>query len=263
MALNSEAADSEPPCVIAAYDADLSKAAEDCFDRDSGNPVPAGMLRSYLQALAQHHLRPEAKFLRANFLDSGLVERRHVKVGGVEYIGKEANRWEEQSHLGIDPEAEVAYGIAPADRQSELARLKSAAEAYGLSVLARTAGVSRQHLDAVLSGHASPSARMIARLKAAATKLDLTKDADAEEARALFERIKAIGVRRCAALAGIDAGHLARLISDKRELTGLMRQKLKERSDRPRYVAPRVRAGNTRLVSARPAFPGLYQLLSY
>ena len=222
-----ESSSMEAPSVISPYDNDLAKAAERCFDRDTGKPIPANMLKSYRSALSQYHLRPESKFLNADYLDSGLVRRRHVKVSGIVYIGKEANRWEEQSHLGIDPEAEIAYGTAPADYIGDLARIRRAVDDHGMSSFARVAGISRQHMDAVLCGHAIPSNKMMARLRLAATKLDVMSVADASEARALFGQIRTIGVRRFAALAGIDAGHLTRLTGGERRLTAPMLEKLR------------------------------------
>jgi transcriptional regulator with XRE-family HTH domain len=143
----------------------------------------------------------------------------NVKVSGVFYIGKEANRLEEQSYLGIDPEAEIAYGSATNDRESLLAYMRNAADAHGLSRLAREAGVSRQHLNAVLSGRAVPSAKTLTQLSRSATKLGLARDAEGVEATMLFKQIRKIGVRKCAGLAGIDAGHLTRLITGKRKPT--------------------------------------------
>jgi hypothetical protein len=41
-----------------------------------------------------------AKFLGGDYAEKGVTQRRHVFVEGVEYIGKEADRWEEQVALG-------------------------------------------------------------------------------------------------------------------------------------------------------------------
>ena len=50
---------------------------------------------TYAEALAQYHLRPEAKFLYGEFCDRGRTERRHVVATQIVHIGKEANKWEE------------------------------------------------------------------------------------------------------------------------------------------------------------------------
>jgi hypothetical protein len=219
--------DPELPCVVAPYDTDLAKAAARCFDRDTGKRVPVRMLKSFRQTLAQYHLHPEPKFLNADYRDRGRVQRRHVKVSAVVYIGKEANRWEEQSYIGIDPEAEVTYGRASSDRKRELAQIKQAAACFGPTALARSANMTRQHLNAILCDEADPSDAMLNRLLCAAMTLELTEDSDAREARVLLAKVKTMGVRRCAALAAIDAGHLTRLISGERKVTKPMLRRLR------------------------------------
>jgi hypothetical protein len=67
-------------------------------------------LKTYAEALAQYHLHCESKFRRGEYLDRGATARRSVHVAGVRYIGKEANRWEEQFHLGY-PEAQIEYDM--------------------------------------------------------------------------------------------------------------------------------------------------------
>ena len=227
--IDPASADPGPPSIVAPYDADLTRAVTRCFDRDTGKPIPAKMLKSYAEVLAQYHLRPEPKFLNADYLDSGQTQRRHVKVSAVVYIGKEGNRWEEQSYLGIDPAAEIAYGMAPEDRKSELAQIRQAAERFGSSALALAANISRQHLHSILGNSAIPSDAMSIKLTRAATKLTFAQDSDARDARTLLARVAAMGIRKCAALTGIDAGHLTRLVSGERKLTKLMLEKLKRK----------------------------------
>jgi transcriptional regulator with XRE-family HTH domain len=153
--------------------------------------------------------------------------RRHVKISGVTYIGKEANRWEEQSYLGIDLEAEITYGASPKERNTQLAQLKIAAGRFGLSKLAREAGASRQHVTAVLAGDAIPSEKLLAKLSRGTAALELYAFNGNMETEALVARVKDIGVRRSAAIAGIDAGHLTRLVNGKRRPTMSILEKLK------------------------------------
>jgi transcriptional regulator with XRE-family HTH domain len=214
------------PCVIAPYDRDCAKAGARCFDRDSGQPVPTELLKTYHKALAQYHLRPEAKFLNADYLDRGETRRRVVKVASIEHIGKEANRWEEQSYLGIDPAAEIAYGMPPRDQKQKVVRIKYATARFRVSALAREANLSRQHLNSILSAKAAPSAATLNRLMQAATRLELRDAVAVAQTDELFERVKAIGIRKYASLAGIDAGHLTRLINRKRKLTPLIIDKM-------------------------------------
>jgi hypothetical protein len=52
-----------------------------------------------------------------------LTERLHVEVIDVEYIGKEANRWEEQFLLGETPDAQIEYGRQPDQQETLIAIL--------------------------------------------------------------------------------------------------------------------------------------------
>jgi len=58
-------------------------------------------------------LRPEAKFENGDYCDRGPTRRRHVQATQINYIGKEANRWEEQFFLSMDEDAVIEYGVDP------------------------------------------------------------------------------------------------------------------------------------------------------
>jgi hypothetical protein len=89
--------DSSP---VAAYDTDTTTAAEQAFDRVTGEPVPVDQFKTYAECLAQYHLSPERKFANTRYLDCGHTERRHVVAKSVRLIGKEGNRVEEDG-LGL------------------------------------------------------------------------------------------------------------------------------------------------------------------
>lgn len=98
---------------IAPYSRTSQEASAHAFDRETGKPILADQLKTYAQALAQYHLRPEAKFENGDYCDNGPTRRRHVQATQINYIGKEANRWEEQFFLGMDEDAEIEYGADP------------------------------------------------------------------------------------------------------------------------------------------------------
>ena len=87
---------------IASFNRNIREAAKNAFDRETGTSISANGLKTYTEALAQYHLRPEAKFLHSDFSDRGRTERRHIVATQILHIGKEANRWEEQYFLGED-----------------------------------------------------------------------------------------------------------------------------------------------------------------
>jgi len=152
------------PRAVAPYHTDPRVGARHCFDRDNGRPIPIDQLKTYREVLAQYHLHPEAKFLNGDYLDRGPTRRRHIVVSEVRYVGKESNRWEQQFHLGAEPEAQIEYGSEPKERERFLARLREAVKEQGVSAIARAAKISRQHLYSVLRGNAIPSDHVARRL---------------------------------------------------------------------------------------------------
>jgi hypothetical protein len=162
---------SDLPRPVAPFNSDPNRAAKNCFDRHTGEPVSPDRLKTYAEALSDYHLHPEAKFLNGDYLDRGPTVRRHVHVAGVRYIGKEANRWEEQFYLGLDPEAQIEYDGGPEAIEQIRARICDAAALFGRRLLARTSGVSREQLRAIISGRAAPRARTVARLLRAVSAL--------------------------------------------------------------------------------------------
>ena len=99
---------------IAAFNRNIREAAKGAFDHETGKPIPASELETYAEALAQYHLRPEAKFLNGEFCDRGRTDRRCVIATGIVHIGKEANKWEERYFLGEDEDAEIEHACPKA-----------------------------------------------------------------------------------------------------------------------------------------------------
>lgn len=161
----------DAPRAVAAFDRDHARAARRCFDRDTGNPVSSKALKTYTKALVRYHLHPEAKFLGGDYTNRGLTRRRHIKVTEIQRIGKEANRWEEQFHLGADPEAQAEYGLSPEEREQAIALVREVVERFGQRKLAKAARISRNTLAAVVNGTATLPPQATARLRQVITKL--------------------------------------------------------------------------------------------
>jgi hypothetical protein len=162
------------PRPIAPFDTDPARAADQSFDRLTGDPISADGLKTYAETLAQYHLHPESKFGNADYLDSGSTERRHIRVTGVRRIGKEANRWEEQFYLGYDPEAQIEYGMAEASTAFVHARICAASRVHGQRALARASGVSRERLRLFIAGKTKLRERNVARVLGAISHLTNT-----------------------------------------------------------------------------------------
>jgi hypothetical protein len=99
-------------------------------------------LATYREALAQYHLHPESKFLDGDYTDKGATRRRHVRPTGIIYIGKEADRWEEQFFLGADEDAEVSYGADPTINADDLAAIAEGIRQIGQRRVAKAARMS-------------------------------------------------------------------------------------------------------------------------
>lgn len=211
----------EAPKPIAPYDSDTLRAAKNCFDRESGKSVPINLLKTYREVLAQHHLRPEAKFLNGDYLDKGKTRRRWIEVIAIRNIGKEANRWEEQFYLGVDQDAQIDYGVAPGGRASLIRMFRKAAKNLGQRKLAERLGISRQTLAKLLRKRSAPIptgiagliAREIASLIGEVRKREAQITALLRKARI---EIKKIGLSEFARRLGVDPSNLAKVLNGER-----------------------------------------------
>jgi hypothetical protein len=132
---------------IAPYQRDPASAATVAFDRETGDPVPVQRLATYREVLAQYHLHPESKFLDGDFTDRGPTRRRHIQATSITYIGKEANRWEEQFFVGLDEEAVISYGSAPERRGVAEERVRLGVIRVGQKTVARAARMSLRDVN--------------------------------------------------------------------------------------------------------------------
>jgi plasmid maintenance system antidote protein VapI len=148
------------------------------------------------------------------------------------YIGKEANRWEEQSYVGYDAEAEITYGMAPEDRRCLLRSVKEAADNHSQRALAKTAQISLQQVSAILTGVANPTDKTLAKLMRATASLDAAHGADATRRAKLIAQARAEcerrGLRDFARSIGIDAANLTKVLAGRRKLSLKMIAKLEQ-----------------------------------
>jgi transcriptional regulator with XRE-family HTH domain len=228
----------DAPRAVAPYDPDPAKAAQHAFDRVTGQPIEVEQLKSYRQVLAQYHLHPEAKFAHADYTDTGPTLRRYLLVTGVEQIGKEANRWEEQFHLGEDLEAQTVYGASPEDQEQLWTSLREACQGYGVRELATEAGVSIGEVSQVLRGQSIPTAATLVKLRRAAAQIKVTRRQHAEREETLFTAVREAcartSVRQFAREAGVDAGNLRHLLAGRRRSSPTMVAKLEAAITTPR-----------------------------
>jgi len=171
-----------------------ARAADKARDRETWEPVPRSWLRTYAEALRQYHLHPETKFIGGRNAELGRLRRRHVFATAVEYIGKEADRWEEDSHFGADEDSSIAYGLTPADQEwmIEVIRYAVRVEKVGVKKLAKKAGITDRAVTAVVKGGDAVSGKDLVKLHRAAEVLLTQKRAEHEQIADLLEWAKAL-----------------------------------------------------------------------
>jgi plasmid maintenance system antidote protein VapI len=167
-------------------------------------------------------LRPEAKFENGNYLDSGPTRRRHVQATQINYIGKEANRWEEQFFLGVDEDAAIEYGADP--RAALFDELRLAISKFGKQQLASCIGVSRNSLTKILDMKCQNlSPRMSQKIGSAIAALNMHSLGEETQNAILLELARAetaeIGLSEFARRLQIDASNLSKVTDGKRKLS--------------------------------------------
>jgi hypothetical protein len=172
---------------VAPYNRDLQKAIRKCFDRNTGLPIPRHLLKTYREVLSQYHLHPEAKFHQGDYIDAGFTRRRHIFALGIDHIGKETNRWEEQSHLGRDDEAQINYGLSHDDSAPMLHSVQQARQQFGLRRLARASTLSEGHLSRILRGEVRLTSTSATKLLEGVRTLE-EEDRDHAERTAKFHK---------------------------------------------------------------------------
>ena len=208
---------------VSPFDRDHEKAVSAAFDRLTSEPIGAGVLLSYATALAQYHLSPEAKFLNGNFLDSGTTLRRHVIARGRTFIGKEANRWEEQFYLGLDIEAIVEYGVTRTLRACLVADLTRARAQVGERKLAEGLGIARETLRRMLDNRTETGSDKLWReIKTRLALFDAEQQHDKETRDQAMKLIKVEtsqnGLKKVAQGLGTDPANLSKIFNGRRHL---------------------------------------------
>jgi hypothetical protein len=203
------------PKPIAPFDGDFVKAAAAAFDRETGAPVSPAALKSYRQALAQYHLRPESKFLNADFAERGTTLRRHVRAIGIRHIGKEANRWEEQFFVGLDEGATPTYGHSAVDLSGFANELQIIAQTLGKKSVFQGAGISSAKVRRALAGDPTELAALLS--NPALDRLRKTADARLASKHAETARLRSLitehGLREAARLSCCDPSNLRRRVN--------------------------------------------------
>tara|TARA_R110001599_G_scaffold249559_1_gene449406 strand:- start:4736 stop:7813 length:3078 start_codon:yes stop_codon:yes gene_type:complete len=190
-------------------------AAQTAFNRNGGASVPIERLQSYAQSLAQYHLHPENKFLNGNYLDIGTTLRRYIQMTGIANIGKEANDWERQVHLGYDSESQPAYSYSPVDVVELQRELRRLCKRYSKSQLAQRGEITVDSISQFLNANSDSNLAMSTASQMQKIIYDMRKveKRDLEEIALFKARCEKYGLRETARRLGVDPSNLKRKLS--------------------------------------------------
>jgi DNA-binding phage protein len=228
--ISNEFIDDGLPAVVAPYGDDPEKTVANCFDRHTGKQIPPEILATYLEAVAGYHRHSESKFANGEGDNVGITKRRHIQAIVVEYIGKEANRWEEQFYLGEIPEAQIVYGLSAEGKKQVLRVIDRAARKFGPGALATTAALSRQQLSEVLKRKANPRPRTLSALLHAVATLETERHERRTYEAALIERgcieVSQTSLSETAERLSADPSNLAKVLSAQRRPSDQLLQRM-------------------------------------
>jgi hypothetical protein len=128
-------------------------------------------VKTYGDVLREYEFHPESKCADAdgstcNKQTVGLLQRRHIRIDQIKYIGKESNHLEAVDAGLIHSEQNVYTEYADPRRDEWQTRILPVLKALPLSDLIRESGLSRRALLDIRAGRSRPHARNQERLTA-------------------------------------------------------------------------------------------------
>ena len=118
-------------------------------------------VKTYGDVMQEYEVHPESKCADADGRPCGkqtvgLLQRRHVRIDQIKYIGKESNNLEDVES-GLQHSAENVYTEYPDPRRDEWeTKIVPALNQIRLSVLQKETGLSRRMLIDARTGHRRP-----------------------------------------------------------------------------------------------------------
>ena len=236
-ALSSPMWNRRHPNPASRYSIDLIKDRPPVFDRKSGEPVPWHWLKSYARTLTRHHLHSELKFLGGVEEDRGTLRRRHVHAWAFLPIGKEADNLEEREAVGDSEDDQIKWTLPGHDVAKLVADVEALLREFRIpdAELWRRAGVSHHTLADLRAGR-RVAPKSLLKLARAAEELRIEAAPVADEHgrwRQIGEELRdrAGGRNRLAAVLGISAPYLGRVLSGEKPMTVEMVDRLRRAQD--------------------------------
>lgn len=143
---------SKPIHPVAPFHTDRAQAVARAFDRLTGEPVPTERLKTYADALKNYPYRQESKFANGEAFQRGVTRPRHVIASEIHYIGKEADRWEEDFLIGAGFDPMTRYGRNPNDDRVLFDAIREAAKRHGQKPVADATGLARGSIKRLCDG---------------------------------------------------------------------------------------------------------------
>lgn len=137
---------------IAPFHPDRDVAVSQAFDRITGEPVGRDQLQTYADMLASYPYRQESKFSNAEAFQRGETIPRHVIASEIHYIGKEADRWEEDFLIGLGFDPMTMFGRNPNDAAGVFDAIREAVNLYGQKPVADVTGLARGSVRRICEG---------------------------------------------------------------------------------------------------------------
>ena len=176
--------------LIAPYESDSSRwTKSEWVDLHSGNTYgitttePHGnrytaRVKTYGDVLIEYEFHPESKNADVQGNPSGkqtigLLQRRHVRIEGIEYIGKESNRIEELESGLLHSEADVYTHYGDTRRDEWETKIRPALRKVSLNELGKRTGISRRAIIDLRMGRSRPHPRNRQSLVSALRRLKL------------------------------------------------------------------------------------------
>lgn len=114
--------------------------------------MPIERLKTYADALRNYPYRQESKFENGEAFQRGITLPRHVIASEIHYIGKEADRWEEDFLIGGGFDPMTCFGRNPGDVTVLFDAIREAAKCYGQKPVADATGLARGSIARVCDG---------------------------------------------------------------------------------------------------------------
>ena len=156
--------------------------------------------------------------MNGGYLDKGKTRRRHIIVQSVQLIGKEANKWEEQYHVGLDKDAQNEYGVSAEEQPQMKNTILEAIEKYGTKLISEKSGFTQRHIQNFRNDRCQQKADRLNKLFMAAVQIerDHFNAFDLHENITTLMKQKNVSLRELAKNLRIDPSNLSKLLNRKR-----------------------------------------------